>query len=265
MGWSEDEVRAAVKAYFKLLKVEVAGGRANKAAIYRSLARRLPRSAKAVELKFQNISAILLEQRLPYCSGLKPRGHYQRLLKLLVLDHLDRSPLPTVEPHEILFSKLRVLGSLKVTARGSGRYGRTVEDALGVRANSSKDADFMGIELKTKHGNTLQTLFSRVPTRYVDRGGKRAFFDRHCRDDEKRGRRALYTSFSSKPDTLGFSLHVEGNTLSAVRGDAVVLQYDAETIEAALLSKHMQTAFIGVSSRIEGGVERCSLTSAVFC
>ena len=265
ISWSEEEVRAAIAAYFKLLKTEETGRTVNKAAIYRELASRFPRNPKAFELKFQNISAILLEQRLPYCDGLKPRGNYQRLLKLLVLDHLDRSPLPAVEPQEILFSKLRSLGSIKVKGSGSGRFGLAVEDALGIRANSSKEADFMGIELKTKRGKSLQTLFSRVPTRYCDPGTKQDFFDRHCYYDEKRNRRALYTSFSSKPDSLGFALQVDGHTISAVRNGETVLQYDAEQIEEALLSKHMQTAFISLASQRRDGIESCSILSATFC
>src|SRR5689334_22184121 len=93
-----------------LLKAELNGRHVNKAALYRSLSKRFPlREPKAFELKFQNISAILYQQRLPYCAGLMPRPNYQRLLRLVVLDHLDRSPLPPVEPHEILFAKIREL------------------------------------------------------------------------------------------------------------------------------------------------------------
>lgn len=265
MGWSEDEVAAAVRAYFDLLADEQHRRTVNKAAVYRELASKFPRSAKSFELKFQNISAVLFEQRLPFCSGLKPRHNYQTLLKLMVLDHLDRTPLPAVEPHEILFSKLRALGTIKVSGKGSGRFGRALEDALGIDANSSKDADFMGIELKTKQGKSLQTLFSRVPSRYVQHDGRPAFFDAHCSYDEKRNRRALYTSFSSKPDTLGFSLQVNGHCIEAIRRGEVVLEYDAEHIEAALLSKHSQTAYISLRSKPREGGEECSIESVTYC
>src|SRR5262245_49576179 len=108
--WTENEVRAAVSSYFELLRAEQAGRHPNKTNLDRNLARRFPkRSPKAFELKFQNISAILYQLHLPYCSGLKPRFNYQRLLKLLVLDALDRSPLPAMEAHEILFAKLQEL------------------------------------------------------------------------------------------------------------------------------------------------------------
>lgn len=265
MGWSEDEVRGAVEAYFKLLEVQQSGGAANKAAIYRELGEKFSRSPKSFERKFQNISAILFEQHLPYCDGLKPFHNYQRLLKLMVLDHLDRSPIPPVEPHEILFSKLRGLGPVKVSGKGSGRYGLAIENALGIAANSSKDADFMGIELKTKHGSTLQTLFSRVPTRYTKGGGKAQFFEQHASYDAKRKRRALYTSFSSKPDSFGFALGVDGHKLVVLRNGSSVLEYDAEQIEEALLSKHSQTAFIAVRPSRKGEKETIIVESVRYC
>lgn len=266
MTWTEKEVKAAVAAYFKLLKAEQAGRQTNKAALYRALASKFPeRGPKAFELKFQNISAILYEHHLPYCTGLRPRGNFQRLLKLLVLDHLDRSPLPAVEPHEILFARLRKLGPITVTEKGSGRFGLAVEGALGIQQNSSKAPDFMGIELKTKRDQTLQTLFSRVPSRYTQDQDKRGMFDRHCYDDWKRNRRALYTSFTSQPNSLGFSLIVERQIVRVVRNGDSVLEYDAETLEEALLSKHSQTVFLAVAPKAQDGKEFCTLTAATYC
>jgi len=135
VDWSEAEAKATIREYFSLLRAEQNGEATNKAALYRKLSKRYPqRTAKAFELKFQNISAILYELHLPYCSGLKPASNYQRLLKLLVLDHLDRSPLPPVEPHEILFKKLREVrarGPIPVSGKSTGRFGLAVERALG--------------------------------------------------------------------------------------------------------------------------------------
>ena len=269
MAWSEPEVKSAVQEYFKLLYAEQVGRPTNKAALYRKLSNRFPqRGPKAFELKFQNISAILYEQHLPYCKGLKPRGNYQRLLKLMVLDHLDRSPLPAIEPHEILFAKLRELrahGRIVVTGKGSGRFGLAIEHALGIPPNSKKAPDFMGIELKTKRDRSLQTLFSRTPSRYTQDNDKRGLFERHCYSDSKRNRRALYTSFSSQADSLGFSLRVDGQVVQVVRDGASVLEYDSELLERALLSKHTQTAFLAVTSSVDDGIEACTLDAVTYC
>jgi hypothetical protein len=267
--WSENEVRAAVSSYLELLRAEQAGRHPNKAKLYRTLARRCPnRSPKAFELKFQNISAVLYQLHLPYCSGLKPRFNYQRLLKLLVLDALDRSPLPSMEAHEILFAKLHELsarGPIPVIKTGSGRFGLAVEEALGIPQNSRKAADFMGIELKTKSDGTLQTLFSRTPSRFVEDITKEAMFQRHAYFDRGRNRRALYTSFSKRADSLDFCLSVRDQVIRVLRCGITVLEYDAEAIEAALLSKHTQTVFLSLTHCIQNGEQTCALKSAQFC
>lgn len=265
MGWSEDEVKAAIKAYFDLLALQRHGGRANKSEIYRGLGKKFSRSPKSFERKFQNISAILYEQHLPYCDGLKPFHNYQRLLKLMVLDHLDRSPLPAAQPHEILFSKLQALGKIKVNSKGAGRFGLALEHALGIQPNSSKEADFMGIELKTKHGKSLQTLFSRVPTRYIQEKNKAAFFKENSSYDQKRKRHSLYTSFTSDPDTLGFNLNVTDQLIEVLRHGKKVMEYEAEKLEEALLSKHSQTAFISIRPSKDAAGEFCTIESVKYC
>lgn len=269
MGWSETEVKAAVRAYFELFEAQQNRQAKNKAALYRELSAEFPeRSPNAFELKFQNISAILYEQQLPYCEGLKPKANYQRLLKLLVLDHLDRTPLPAAEPHQILFSKLRELhakGPVPVDGTSSGRYGLAVEKALGIPQNSSKAPDFMGIELKTKGGDSLQTLFSRTPSRYVQDSDKTEMFDRNSYFDSKRNRQALYTSFSSSPDSLGFYLKAGSQTVTAFRDRVAVVEYEAERLEEALLSKHTQTVFLAVTPGRTNGNEICTIDEVLFC
>ena len=51
--------------------------------------------------------AILYENKLPYLSGLKPKFNFQRLLRLLVLDEIDRTKYPNQELREILSKKLK--------------------------------------------------------------------------------------------------------------------------------------------------------------
>lgn len=254
----------AVEGYFLLLK-EIANRRPiNKAEFYRSLATSCPtRSPKAFERKFQNISAILYEQKQPYAPGLKPLGNYQNLLKLIVLERIQRTPLPALEPHQILQQQLSALSTrdLEVTKKGTGRYGLAVEQALGLAQNSSKKADFMGIELKTKSDGSLQTLFSRTPSRYIGESDKKSFFNSYAYNDQKRQRKALSTSFTSVQDSLGFSLRVSDLTIQVLNGNNVELEYDAERIEEALLTKHSQTAFLSVSPRSN----KVRIESAVYC
>lgn len=92
--WSDREVEAAVADYFAMLQLELAGQPYNKSDHRRSLIEQLDgRSHGSVELKHQNISAVLIEMGIPYIEGYKPRSNYQRsLLPAAIADHLHKHP-----------------------------------------------------------------------------------------------------------------------------------------------------------------------------
>lgn len=233
-GWSEDQIKDTIVAYFDLLSAQDRNEIRNKPSIYKKLSEKHPkRSAKAFELKFQNISAVLYEENLPYCDGLKPRFNYQNLPRLLVLDYLKRTPIAVQEPHQILFRKLRDLrksGFIPVVGRGSGRFGLTIENSLGIPQNSDKGPDFMGIELKTKQDKSLQTVFSRIPSRYTGCVDKKELVNKCGYYDKKRIRQALYTSFNNIPDSLGFHLKVLPDKILVVNKSIPLFEYDAEML-----------------------------------
>lgn len=250
--WNESEIKDTIAEYFKMLEAQQSRIPVNKLEVYRNLSKVHPsRSPRAFERKFTNISAILYEEKLPFVDGLLPSSNYQRLLRLLVLDHLDRNSPPNYIPKEILKQKISSLyrkGNLKAQGGGSGRYGLALERYLGVPQNSSKSADFMGIELKTSTGKSLQTLFSRIPSKYLDCEDKRELVLKHGYYDTKRERQALYTSFSSRGDSLGFSLNADRNEVFIIKDKQKILSYETEALEEALLSKHSETAFIKINT-----------------
>lgn len=91
--WSRDEVEAAVGDYFAMLRQELAGIPYSKSAHNERLRSELnDRSKSSVEFKHQNISAVLLNQRLPYISGYQPLQNYQQLLESAVLEFLAAEP-----------------------------------------------------------------------------------------------------------------------------------------------------------------------------
>ncbi len=268
--WTEQENRATIREYFRLLTSQQRGATINKAAIYRGLnAQFAERTPKSFERKFQNISAILYEERMPYVNGLLPAINYQGLLKLQVLDFIQRTRRLNLTPVEILSDKLHQIiqaGPIPVQGEGSGRFGLTLERQLGIPQNSSKSADFMGIELKTKHGSTPQTLFSRTPSRYTGVKDKLGLIKRYGYPDRKNKRTALYTSFNSSPDTLGFSLKIRGDVIEVLNKGVTVLEYDLQVIEHALLSKHTETVFLVVqSSQKINGVAVCQFSNPIHC
>ena len=269
-AWSDDEIQTAIIAYFELLKAQQKLKPTNKAAIYRELSAIHPaRSAKSFEFKFQNISAVLYEEKLSYSDGLRPMGNYQAALKISVLNHLKRIKFKEKSPIDILVEKLRRLRSrdyLPVHGKGSGRYGLSLEHYLSIPQNSSKEADFMGIELKAKHGKSLQTLFSRVPSRYLACKDKNQLVEKFGYFDEKRNRQALYTSFNNAPDSLGFYLAAKKDKIVVKKKKIKILEYDDSVLENALLSKHNETAYVSVSSqRLKNGKTGCRFDQLLYC
>jgi hypothetical protein len=92
--WSVFEVTVAVEDYFNMLRLELLGKSFNKTEHRRSLMTKLNnRSHGSIELKHQNISAVLIEMGIPYIDGYKPRFNYQRsLLPAVVADYLKANP-----------------------------------------------------------------------------------------------------------------------------------------------------------------------------
>lgn len=92
--WTQVEVEAAVADYLHMLVLELSGQSYNKSTHRRTLLSKLNnRSEAAVELKHQNISAILRDLGFPWITGYKPRGHFQMLLRNVVEAQLSQDKL----------------------------------------------------------------------------------------------------------------------------------------------------------------------------
>ena len=88
--WTRVEIEATVSAYLQMLRYELRGERYVKAEVVRALEDLLPvRSRGAIELKLQNISAVLDEAGLDWIDGYKPLPHIQGELRPAVLAGLD--------------------------------------------------------------------------------------------------------------------------------------------------------------------------------
>jgi hypothetical protein len=83
--WSEGEVQATVASYFEMLGLEARQQPYTKTEFNAELRKKLRnRSKGAVELKYQNISAVLHGLDLPFIQGYKPRSNAQLLLRQAV-------------------------------------------------------------------------------------------------------------------------------------------------------------------------------------
>lgn len=91
--WTLQEVQATVASYFEMLRLEAAEQRYIKLEFNTQLRQRLrDRSKGAVELKFQNISAVLHGLQLPFIKGYKPRSNAQLLLRQVVQQYILDQP-----------------------------------------------------------------------------------------------------------------------------------------------------------------------------
>lgn len=83
--WTQEEVRLTVADYLEMLDLDSRGVAYNKSAHNAALrAKMRARSKASIELKHQNISAVLMEMNLPYIPGYKPRSNVQTLLRDVV-------------------------------------------------------------------------------------------------------------------------------------------------------------------------------------
>lgn len=91
--WSLDEVQATITSYFEMLQLEAAQQRYTKTEFNAQLRLQLRgRSKGSVELKYQNISAVLHELGLPFIRGYKPRSNAQLLLRQMVQQFILTRP-----------------------------------------------------------------------------------------------------------------------------------------------------------------------------
>ena len=108
-AWDSEEIEAAVAAYFEMLRLELAGLRLVKVQHNERVRRLLNnRSSAAVEYKFQNISAVLVNHGQVYIRGYLPAQNYQHALESAVLEWLagrndlvdvvDESPILNPDP-----------------------------------------------------------------------------------------------------------------------------------------------------------------------
>jgi hypothetical protein len=89
--WSDAELTAAITAYRHLLEAEDRGQPITKREVVESLMKSTGRTKGSVEMRLQNISAILEERGSPWIDGYKPLRHYTARLKELVERHLPQS------------------------------------------------------------------------------------------------------------------------------------------------------------------------------
>lgn len=216
--------------------------------------------------------------------GLKGLAAAGNLLALIVADgelyiincsrpeDLDRAlqdVLPKVqqdisETANELLQKLIVIsrkGFIKTIKNGDTGVGMTLESELGINANSSKNPDYKGIELKcsrvdwNRRQRNKSQLFSQAPNWKLSplNSAKKLISSRGYIDKE--GRAALYHTVSGeKPNSLGLYLDIDyvnsymRQMFAGISNDDFHPEHDTtwllSDLKKALLKKHAETFWV---------------------
>ncbi|WP_188354345.1 MvaI/BcnI family restriction endonuclease [Galliscardovia ingluviei] len=170
-----------------------------------------------------------------------------------------------------LIRQINAAGPQRSITPGDPGVGDTLEHALGIQRNNSKNPDYMGIELKTtrltRNGKlrtpTRSTLFSQVP----DAGMPyREIVEKYGKMQVPRGssdaRLQLYETFRvSRPNAYGLVLEVNENDdrldMKYQDGDkrSYVASWTMKLLKERLRTKHPETFWVGATSEMIDGVE----------
>ncbi|WP_281645820.1 MvaI/BcnI family restriction endonuclease [Parendozoicomonas sp. Alg238-R29] len=168
-----------------------------------------------------------------------------------------------------LLGKLQRIAKNPIPALGKGdtAVGMAIEAALGVPANSSKQPDYKGIELKSGRGSkNRSTLFAQVAdwTKSVCKSS-RDILDQY--GYERNGDRRLYCTINAKkPNTQGLSFDYNSETDELTEkheSGADVATWTGTLLRDRLLEKHRETFWIQARSEMIGDIEHFHLESVI--
>lgn len=172
-----------------------------------------------------------------------------------------------------LLTKLRELakeGPLEAVCEGDTAIGRTIETALGITINSSKNPDYKGIELKAKrsHSSTRSNLFAQVPNWKLSQFNSAREMVERIGYDADGGIRKLYCTVStSKANSQGLLLDLD---LDKKRLDELqqfnqqrhsVCMWKLEHLHKRLQEKHAETFWIKAKEVKKGATKFFDLES----
>lgn len=175
-----------------------------------------------------------------------------------------------------LFEKVSELGFLRTMRPGDTGIGYTFETLIGIQANSDKDPDFKGIEIKcsrsrkSKNKRTSpsgkQTLFSLIP-KWGELSGRRELVEKYGEKDDLRNRLAIYCTIKVVPNSYGWNLEVddEAMLIYVCHNRKRILHYDMYDLQLALESKHKESVFITAEAKGQGDEEEFYYDSLIHC
>jgi hypothetical protein len=148
--WTTAEVELVVQDYFAMLRLESRGERYNKSERNDALRQRLPARSKAsIELKHQNISAVLDQLGLPFVPGYKPRVNLQELLRQVVIRYVTLQS-PALESIIEEFQSRIAPGEQQFVAALVGRPDAPRRETPAIRERLPRKLDYAAIEERNR-------------------------------------------------------------------------------------------------------------------
>jgi len=185
-----------------------------------------------------------------------------------LLTNLEKSDV-AIELLEKL-TEVSTLGYVDSLRAGPTGVGYTLETLLGIAANSSRNPDYKGIEIKSGRvpssgrQQTRSTLFSKTPNWELSqmKSGSEILQSFGYLNEQK-NRLQLYCSISNQPNSQGLQLRIDpsGKHIEAIdvrqpdSEDSVVLWVLSE-VQSALALKHKETFWIKAHQRVANGREQ---------
>lgn len=161
-----------------------------------------------------------------------------------------------------LIEKLRGvarLGYVDSMRPGPTGVGMTLETLLGITANSAREPDYFGIEIKasrlssgTRRQNLRVNLFAQVPD-----WGKSAYksgvalLESFGYNDSSTGRLQFYCQLDTKPNSLGHYLRIDAPSglLRSLKDDKDVVCWGLANLKKQLQLKHNRTMWVGANAK----------------
>lgn len=176
-----------------------------------------------------------------------------------------------------LVEKLRAIGSMGfVTSMRTGPtgVGMTLESLLGIKANSLREPDYHGIEIKASRiGSTKArakqrvNLFSQVPDWKISKYKSGVeLIDAFGYIDEATGRKQFYCQLDTRSNSLGHRLEVDSpeGLLRSLKGKEDVVCWGLANLRKQLQLKHAKTLWVDAMTRkdLESGFEQFHYVAA---
>lgn len=194
--------------------------------------------------------------------------------EVLLPNHATNPALDELIEH---IRQINTRGYVRTLRAGDTGVGFTFETLMNITANSSKEPDFKGIEIKTSRSKQIkekrkvstgkQTLFTLIPN-WGLLGNRRELVVQYGKDDDVRARRGLYCTIKVVPNSYDFHLEINESEqkISIMQKDVEVVHYELARIREALENKHKESMFITAHSQKNAlGEEEFLYDSAVYC